>query len=206
MIVTELQYFPPVSFIAALYRESYVYFDIYEAYRKMSFRNRCIITGAQGMITLSVPIKNGRNQRLPVHGVLIMEKDRWQQQHFKSIQSAYSRSPFFEFYRDALYWLYQQPVEKLVDWNLLCLNWVKEKLDWPMEIRFTESLLPYQSAGIDDQRNRVLPKNYQNWNPLRYRQVFEERTGFIPNLSILDLILNTGPTASDLLLRCEANT
>lgn len=172
----------------------------------MSFRNRCVIAGAHGTITLSVPLKNGRNQQLPVHEVFIAEKERWQQQHFKSIQSAYNRSPFFEFYRDGLNSLYQQPVEKLVDWNLLCLDWVKEKLTWPVEIRFTEKLIPFQFAGVDDRRNRVLPKNYQNWNPLTYRQVFEERTGFVPNLSILDLIFNTGPSASELLFRSEAKT
>jgi hypothetical protein len=199
MIISELQYFPPVSFFNTLYNESYVYFDIYEVYRKMSFRNRCIIAGAQGIITLSVPLKDGRNQQLPFREVVISGVDRWQLRHFKSIQSVYNRSPFFEFYRDELMRLYLEPVEKLLEWNLLCLNWIKEKLAWQTEIRFTEKPIPYLMEGIEDRRNEVLPKNYQNWNLVTYRQVFEERKGFFNNLSALDLLFNMGPAAPELL-------
>ena len=128
MIVFELQYFPPVSFFSTLYRETYFYFDIYEIYRKMSFRNRCLIAGAQGMISLSVPLEKGRNQQLPMNEVRISDTEKWQSRHFKSIRSAYNRSPFFDFYQDELAAIYQRPFELLTDWNLCCLEWVKEKL------------------------------------------------------------------------------
>jgi len=95
MIVSELQYFPPLSFFSTLYRETYVDLDIYEIYRKMSFRNRCLIAGAQGIIHLSVPLLDGRNQQLPMNEVLISDTEKWQSRHFKSIRSAYNRSPFF---------------------------------------------------------------------------------------------------------------
>ena len=122
MIVSELQYFPPVSFFSVLYTNSYVKIDIYEDYHKMSFRNRCLIAGAQGIISLSVPLKEGRNQRLPMNEVLISNSEKWQARHFKSIQSAYNRSPFFEYYQDELAVLYQQPFNRLAEWNLHCLN------------------------------------------------------------------------------------
>ncbi len=199
MVVSELQYFPPVSFFSTLYKETYVYFDIYEIYRKMSFRNRCLIAGAQGIISLSVPLQDGRNQQLPMNEVLISGSENWQTRHFKSIQSAYNRSPFFEYFQDELAMLYQKPFDRLAEWNLFCLNWIKEKLEWPAEIRFTETAIPYREEGMDDRRNRVLPKNYSLLNPAKYRQVFEERTGFFPNLSILDLLFNTGNEAVELL-------
>ncbi|HEY4936784.1 MAG TPA: WbqC family protein [Puia sp.] len=199
MIVSELQYFPPITFLTTLYKETYVYLDIYETFRKMSFRNRCIIAGAQGIISLSVPLQDGRNQNLPVNEVLISDKENWQSRHFKSIRSAYNRSPFFEYYQDELTVIYQKPFSRLVEWNLHCLNWVKEKLEWPAEIRFTETAIPYRAEGFEDHRNLVLPKNYIQWNPVKYRQVFEERTGFFTNLSILDLLFNTGPEAGELL-------
>jgi hypothetical protein len=82
---------------------------------------------------------------------------------------------------------------------MYCLEWVKEKLAWHTEIRFTDSVIPYQSEGIRDLRNLVLPKNYTAWQPVKYRQVFEERTGYFTNLSILDLLFNTGPRAGELL-------
>ena len=192
MIVSELQYFPPISFFSTLYRESYVVLDLYEIYRKMSFRNRCLIAGAQGTVSLSVPLQYGRNQQLPVKDVVISDTENWQARHFKSIQSAYNRSPFFEYYKDELFGIYQTPFSLLADWNLYCLNWVKGKLEWNAEIRFGETEIPREADDPDDLRNRVAPKNYSQWNPVKYRQVFEERTGFFPNLSILDLLFNTG--------------
>src|ERR1700676_1263795 len=102
MIVSELQYFPPITFFTTLYKETYIYLDIYEVYRKMSFRNRCMVAGAQGIISLSVPLSAGRNQQLPVNEVLISDSENWQLRHFKSLRSAYNRSPFFEYYQDEL--------------------------------------------------------------------------------------------------------
>ena len=72
-------------------------------------------------------------------------------------------------------------------------------MEWPAEVLYTESSVPFRPEGVDDRRNLVMPKNYINWNPAKYRQVFEERTGFFPNLSILDLLFNTGPKAGELL-------
>ncbi len=204
MIVSELQYFPPISYFSTLYNETYLYLDIYENYRKMSFRNRCMVAGAQGIVSLSVPLQNGRNQQMPMNEVLISDSEKWQARHFKSILSAYNRSPFFEFYQDGLLKIYQQSILKLPDWNLQCLNWVKEKLDWQVEIRFTENAIPFQASGVDDRRDLVLPKNFHLQNPVQYRQVFEERTGFFPNLSILDLLFNTGPGAGELLRNAQS--
>jgi hypothetical protein len=165
----------------------------------MSFRNRCLIAGAEGIISLSIPLKDGRNQLLPVREVKISDNEHWQIRHFKSICSAYNRSPFFEYYVDELRMLYQQHAGELAEWNLKCLNWLKNKLEWPAEIRLTESTAPYGETRWKDQRNLVIPKNYNLWNPIQYRQVFEERTGFFPNLSILDLLFNTGKQAGMLL-------
>lgn len=165
----------------------------------MSFRNRCMITGAQGIISLSVPLRDGRNQQLPVNEVLIADSEKWQERHFRSIESAYNRSPFFDHYRDELAALYRKPFTHLSGWNLECMNWLKGKLEWPAEIRFTDAAVEFGRNGMDDRRDLVLPKNYNQFQPVRYRQVFEERTGFFSNLSILDLLFNTGKSASDLL-------
>jgi hypothetical protein len=165
----------------------------------MSFRNRCLIAGAQGIVSLSVPLLKGRNQQLPLNEVRISDAEKWQSRHFKSIRSAYNRSPFFDFYQDELAALYHRPFERLADWNIYCLEWVKEKLPWQTGIRYTDSAVPYLSNGFTDWRNLVLPKNYTEWKPVKYRQVFEERTGFFPNLSILDLLFNCGPRSFELL-------
>jgi hypothetical protein len=199
MIVSELQYFPPLTFFSALYSNTYVYLDIYEPYRKMSFRNRCLIAGDRGVISLSVPLKKGRNQRLPINEVIISDAENWQSRHLKSIKSAYNRSPFFEYYESELEDVFNKPFVRLADWNLYCLNWIKEKIAWNAEILFTVNATPYSAAAPDNGRNSILPKNYSEWNPVKYRQVFEEKTGFFPNLSILDLLFNTGKQAGELL-------
>ncbi len=200
MFLAELQYFPPISFFKSSYAHSYIYLCKYEIYRKMSFRNRCLIAGANGIISLSVPLQQGRNQQLPMHEVKIARSEPWQSLHWKSIQSAYNRSPFFDHYRDELNLLFCRKVGKLMDWNLECLEWVMEKLDRPVSIRLTESPEQESDTGLwEDHRNEVLPKNHRLCMPIKYQQVFEEKTGFLPNLSILDLLFNRGKEAGNLL-------
>jgi len=166
----------------------------------MSFRNRCLIAGANGIISLSVPLEHGRNQRVRMNEVQIAQEENWQGRHWKSIQSAYNRSPFFDYYRNELGALFQLRSGLLMDWNLECLKWVKEKLKWPAEIRLAENHEPRSGTdAVEDLRNRVLPKNYTQFSPLKYHQVFEEKTGFLPNLSILDLLFNMGKEAGFLL-------
>ncbi|HZK62546.1 MAG TPA: WbqC family protein, partial [Puia sp.] len=159
-----------------------------------------LIAGANGIISLSVPLQHGRNQQLPMHEVKIAWSEPWQSLHWKSIQSAYNRSPFFDHYRDELNLLFCSKVEKLMDWNLECLEWVMEKLDRPVSIRLTESPEQESDPALwEDHRNEVLPKNHGLCMPMKYQQVFEEKTGFFPNLSILDLLFNRGKEAGNLL-------
>ncbi len=125
--------------------------------------------------------------------------ENWQSRHFKTLQSAYNRSPYFDHYQDELDNIYRQPFDRLADWNMYCLDWLKKKLNWTAEIRFTEKEIPFNAEGFDDRRTMMVPKNYGRWNPVKYRQTFEERTGFIPNLSVLDLLFNEGPKTGELL-------
>jgi hypothetical protein len=200
MLLSEIQYFPPITFFKNSYNQTHVYLSVYEIYRKMSFRNRCIIAGANGPISLSIPLEHGRNQRTPISQVSIDATEPWQPRHWKSIRSAYSRAPFFDYYEEELERLFRVKADKLMDWNLQCLQWVKAKTGWPVDIRLTESAPQESDLSLwEDRRDQVLPKNYQEQIPLRYRQVFEERTGFFPNLSVLDLLFNTGRAAGNLL-------
>lgn len=200
MFLSELQYFPPIIFFKTSYKETYIYLDQYEFYLKMSFRNRCLIAGANGIISLSIPLEKGRDQRARMNEVRISYSEDWQGRHWKSIRSAYNRSPFFNYYADEMEVLFNKKFELLMDWDLYCLRWVKEKLAWAAEIRLTE-LQDHESVPgpWEDYRNRILPKNYAQHTGLQYRQVFEEKKGFFPNLSILDLLFNSGKEAGNLL-------
>ena len=197
-LITELQYFPSVIFYKNSYEFSNIIFEQYESYQKMSFRNRCIIAGANGLITLSIPLQEGRNQKTIMKEVKI-EDSKWQTDHWKSIESCYNKSPWFEFYKDELHKLYSKPFCFLLDWNLACFEWSIRILGLPLVFSLSEIFIKKYNEDVADFRNKILPKNYKDYNTVSYRQVFEDRIGFMPNLSILDLIFCEGKTAKELL-------
>jgi len=242
MLLIELQYFTPVIGYSTLIKNTNIEFCLYENYQRRSFRNRCIIAGANGPISLSIPIAGGRNKKALYKDVKIDYTTDWQQQHWRSIFSAYGNSPWFFHYADSLEKLFSQKADFLFDWNFLCLDWVNRSIGkimtslnnpdltlgelgnpWrvgvPLESWVTLGGLgnpwrvgvPLEGSGnqgkfeirdignedgeINDWRNKVLPANFQQKElgpfPV-YTQVFEERFGFQPNLSILDFILCCG--------------
>jgi hypothetical protein len=201
-LIIEIQYFAPAIFYKKVNKISNVDYDVYETYQKMSFRNRCIILGGGGPVTLSIPLEEGRGQRRLTRDVRIANRYPWQSQHWKSILSCYNRSPWFEFYRDELEGLFQKQVDFLVDWNLACWEWASKKLGMEVATGTTkEYRTDYDMTKWLDLRNKLLPKSImQNFlEPVVYRQVFEDRTGFIPHCSILDLLFCEGKNARSLL-------
>jgi hypothetical protein len=171
----------------------------------MSFRNRCRIAGAEGVVDLSIPIAGGRDQKMPMKEVRIAAGRSWQAQHWKTIVSCYSRSPWFEYYRDDLQKLFGEPAEFLLDWDLRCLEWSLRVLGMDRPIFLTDAYKKvYDREDGADWRGKLGPKDLekrgmadadQQEGVSRYRQVFEERIEFIPNLSILDLLFCEGKEA-----------
>ena len=180
----------------------YLEIEQYEAWQKMSFRNRCIIAGANGLLHLSVPVEGGRHSDKMIKAVKIDNNSRWQTLHWRSIVSAYNRSPWFEFYKDEMEVFYHTKYEWLWDWNLDLLRWTIKKLGVDMAVGFTKTWQKDYPAGeFLDMRNKVLPKNFESFAgscPV-YKQVFEDRLGFKANLSIIDLLFCEGPNAAHLL-------
>lgn len=198
-LITDLQYFPSVNFFRISSEFSNIVFEQYETYQKMSFRNRCQIAGGEGVINLNIPLEGGRDQKTLMKDVRIAGALPWQAQHWKTIVSCYSRSPWFEFYRDELEGLYKTRYDWLMDLNQACFEWVVKKLRLSVAVSRTGSYkrLYTPEEGVD-MRGRFLPRNRASsdeGSPVRYRQVFEERTGFIPGLSILDLLFCEGKDA-----------
>ena len=199
-IIVENQYFGCVDYYFNLFKFSNVLIEQYESWQKMSFRNRCVILGANGLIDLTVPLENGRDQKKTIKEVKIDNHALWQKQHWRSISSAYGKSPFFEFYKDWLEAFYEKRFVYLFDMNLEILFWVKACLKMKGEILLTDTFIKSYPENITDLRNRWLPKNYQmNENTILYDQVFKNKHAFKPNLSILDLLCCEGPNAKDIL-------
>ncbi len=199
-LVIENQYFPCVNYIITLFQFSNIKIEQYETYQKMSFRNRSVVAGSNGVVDLSVPLENGRNQRGLMKDVRISHLSNWSVQHFRTIESCYSRSPYFEFYRDGVEGLLGKKHAFLLDMNLAILDWLKKVLKIPAGISLTEGYEKTYPGDVADLRNRFLPKNRLSEDAgIRYTQVFEDRIGFQPNLSILDLLFCCGPETIHLL-------
>ena len=176
----------------------------YENYQKMSYRNRLVVAGSNGPLVLSIPLRSGRDQKTVITEILIDNRGSWQSIHWKSIESCYNRSPWFEFFRDDLKRLYEMPHERLVEWNLACTKWIFEKLGLHLSVSMTDVWKNHYDPGEwVDWRNRLLPKTIHSKfpSPPMYRQVFMDRTGFLPHLSILDLLFCEGKNAMQILLQ-----
>lgn len=181
----------------------YIELEQCERWQKMSFRNRCLISGANGTLALSVPVTGGRNVGEIIKDVKIDNTKNWQSIHWRSIFSAYNRSPWFEFYRDEMEIFYNKKFEFLWDWNIELMYWILKKLDIRTPVRFSDRYKNRSELdpGTVDMRSQILPKNldfYKNECPA-YSQVFEQKHGFIPNLSIIDLLFCEGKNAMNVL-------
>jgi len=199
LLIIDSQPFPLISWTKYLFYKKHIILLPCESYHKMTFRNRFVVSGSNGLIHLSVPLINGRDQKIPFKDVRICHQEKWQLIHWRTITSCYNKSPWFEYYRDELEKLFINRWEFLFDWNLVLMSWLKEILQFPAEIIVTAQL---PEAGIEDACNKWLPKNFQQADlGFQYQQVFEERTGFQNNLSILDLLFNTGPETRNLLIK-----
>lgn len=195
-LLIENQYLGTVSYYKTLFKYSYIEIEQYEYFQKMSFRNRCIIPGSNGLLHLSVPLQNGRNQTSLFKEVKITYSENWVAHHCRSLETCYNRAPFFEFYKEDLFSMLKKKPIFLFDLNWELMQWVLNKLKASPQIHFTTQYQITPSEDTFDARNSILPKNYQStWDPIKYTQVFEDRIGFMPNMSILDLLFCIGPSS-----------
>jgi hypothetical protein len=196
-LIVDSQYFGTINYIKILFQSTNVEIEQYESYQKMSFRNRCMVAGSNGVVNLSVPLEKGRGQKELMKDVRISHSENWQVQHWRTIESCYSRAPFFEFYRDGVFNLLQKKETFLLDMNMAILEWLVKVFKSKASVSLTLSYQKEYPHPVKDLRGRFLPKSYANedFGP-GYVQVFEDRIGFKPNLSILDLLFCNGAVFS----------
>ncbi len=192
-------YFPNIAHFVAMLKSGGVCFEICDNYQKQSYRNRAEIYGANGKLALTVPVSYSQKNRQLYKDVKIANEDNWQLQHLKSLQSAYSMSPFFEFYIDDLMPLFETKFDYILDLNLKCFEILTDGLQ--LELNATKSVF-FEKKPLNKSDFRPLVKrNYEANNLEHYTQVFSEKHGFISNLSVLDLLFNEGPNAELYLTR-----
>ena len=187
-------YFPSITQCVAMIQAKKVTFEVCDNYQKQTYRNRMNIYGAHGKMPLTVPVVYSQKNRQLYKDIVISNDEKWQDLHWKSIQSAYSSSPFFEFYEHDLIHLFKEETTHLMDFNFKCLNAVLECLQHDLKFDLTTEFDLNAPSKIDyrylvDNRKEI----EQTLKP--YVQVFDDKHGFISNLSSLDLIFNEGPNA-----------
>ena len=194
-LLIEMQYLGSISYYRELLRYEEILFEAHENFEKSTYRNRCYIASPNGKLRLTIPVEGGKGQRALYSDIKIDYEQDWQKMHWQSLTSCYRNSPYFEFYEDRFEPFYTQRFEKLFDFNRQMMNLILELLKIDLKMEFT---VDYQKqyADTEDFRSKILPAKPQE--PfIKYRQVFEDKTGFIPDASIIDILFSEGPHAKD---------
>ena len=203
-------YFGPIQWYQKLYRADMVLIERCESFQKQTYRNRCLIASTQGVQALTVPVVSEGSSL--INSVCISDHGNWRHLHWNALKSAYGESPFFEYYEDDLRPFFQPDWEFLFDFNEAIRKKMCELLDIHPNVHYTESftspldisrtshLVPRTSISPLspplDYRYAIQPKHPApdaDFTPRPYYQVYREKHGFLPNLSILDLLMNMGP-------------
>lgn len=182
-------YFGPVQWYQKLHRYDQVVIDDEERFQKQTYRNRCLIATTQGVQALTVPVVH--DSKSSISDVLISDHGNWRHLHWQALQSAYGDSAFFEYYEDDLRPFFKENNwERLVDYNDAICRKVCELLD------IQPSIVHQSSQDCSDFRLVINPKHPledSEFMPRKYYQVYQQKHGFLSNLSILDLLFNMGP-------------
>ena len=187
-------YFGPIQWYQKLYRYDHCLIEQYDSYQKQTYRNRCVIATANGLQALTMPVE-GTGEKCLVKDLRISDHNNWRRIHWNALMSAYSESPFFDYYADDIHPFFEKKYDFLIDFNEAIRQKVCELMDIHPNVSYTSDFR-HQTSDIVDFREVINTKHPQadaDFQSQRYWQVFEGKHGFQANLSILDLLFNTGP-------------
>jgi len=192
-------YLPPLHYFGLMAAAPEVIIEKHETYLKQTYRNRCEIYTANGKLALTVPVVKINGNHTKIDDIVISEQSKWQILHWRAIKSAYANSPFFLYYKDDIAIFYQKPFTSLFDFNLKILEEIMQLIGINKKISFTRKFEKHP-RNVNDYRYLISPKIVPAQFQFRhYYQSFGEKHGFIPGLSILDLLFNTGNEAISLI-------
>ncbi len=201
-ILLSTAYLPPLRYMSKLLLTGEVWLEGDENYTKQTFRNRCLIAGPNGPQALSIPVEKGSFHKVHIRDVRIDRSSPWEKLHLRALNAAYRSSPFYEYYIDDLMEVLERRPVFLFDLNLMLLERLLELTGISCTLHVTRKFTPPDTEGVLDLRERILPKRQEEDPFFRhpvYHQVFEEKSGFLPGMSIVDLLFNEGPDTGKIL-------
>ncbi|MGM9701074.1 MAG: WbqC family protein [Prevotella sp.] len=190
-------YFGPVQWYQKLNCYDRCLIECYDHYIKQTYRNRCTIATTQGVQTLSVPIERYDGLKCAMRDIRVSDHGNWRHLHWNALMSAYGESPFFEYYADDIRPFFERRWEFLFDFNMEITLKMCELIDIRPTISTTDAYVA-DTAGMHDFRDAIRPKHPlpdEQFLPVPYYQVYRQKHGFLPNLSVLDLLFNEGNEA-----------
>lgn len=198
MITIESQYFPSLEFFSLIKNEKNILLDTHEHFEKQTFRNRCYILAADKPLPLSIPLL-GVNKKIKTKDIKIDYIQKWQNQHWRAIKSAYGKSPYFEYYSDDVHDIIYTNHAFLIDINHDILTYCQRVLQLDFKIKYSENYVESKNDDFDDMKSVIHPKkafaDRKIHVSLPYTQTFGSK--FVPNLSIIDLIFCMGPESQN---------
>lgn len=192
-------YLGPLNYYGKMLMADEVLIEQHDSYHKQTWRNRCRIMAANGPLDLSVPVVKKSGQKMLMKEVKIDYSTRWQANHWRSLLAAYASSPFFEFYEEDFRPFYEKKWAYLMDYNQDLNDCVCNLLEFSVSVRFSDSFAAVNDAPGDFRFSlspKIAHESDLHFRSVEYHQIFEEKHGFVPNLSIVDLLFNTGPEAN----------
>ena len=196
--VLTIAYFPPTEYFALLAKYSSVYMEACENYQKQSWRNRCRIYTENGPLDLNFPVQHRDGTfKLPIREIEVDYSTPWVAKTERCIETAYSSSAYFEYYRDELFAILDGHPRTLWELDMRIIRFFLAKIGLKTEIVPTADFAP-EHVDIHPKRPNAILAELGLERP--YYQVFAERFGFVPNLSVMDLLFNEGPASLDYLL------
>lgn len=197
-ILHETQILGPIYMYAQYEAYDTIVIEACENYQKKTFRNRYQLLTTNGIATLSIPLKKGKNNQMSVTDVQISYDESWHLQHLQTIRSAYGKSPYYEYYFPEIEDIFMSEETHLLAFNSRLLTLMLKNLKIQIPVSMTTSYQKPDTIQFDtvDFRNQKSPENYW-YQP--YVQIWSDRYDFASNLSILDLLFCTGTEATSIL-------